>query len=120
MKIECSGEVSASPSHAFDAAQVLAEQNVSRARGLAAGDVATRLTRHGLNVMSPPPRRGALVRFMLQFHNVLIYVLLLAGGATAALGHWVDSGVIFGVVLVNAVIGFVQEGKAERALDAIR
>ena len=60
------------------------------------------------------------MRFLLQFHNVLIYVLLAAGMVTVALGHAVDAGVIFGVVVINAAIGFIQEGKAERALDAIR
>lgn len=59
------------------------------------------------------------MRFLAQFHNVLIYVLLFAGIGTFALGHWVDSGVILAVVLVNAAIGFIQEGKAEQALDAI-
>jgi P-type E1-E2 ATPase len=47
-------------------------------------------------------------------------VLLAAGGVTALLGHWIDSGVIFGVVVINAFIGFIQEGKAEQALEAIR
>ena len=55
-----------------------------------------------------------------DFDNVLIYVLLGAATVTAALAHWVDTAVILGVVVVNAVLGFVQEGKAERALDAIR
>jgi P-type E1-E2 ATPase len=59
------------------------------------------------------------MRFVLQFHNVLIYVLLAAGCVTLLLGHFIDSAVIFGVVIVNAVIGFVQEGKAERALEAV-
>src|SRR5690606_29663637 len=68
----------------------------------------------------PPARRSALVRFLMQFHNVLIYVLLAAGVITALLGHWVDSGVIFGVVVINAFVGFIQEGKAEQAMDAIR
>lgn len=56
---------------------------------------------------------GALLRFLLQFHNVLIYVLLGAAGVTAMLGRPVDTLIIFGVVFINAVIGFIQEGKAE-------
>ena len=60
------------------------------------------------------------MRFFYQFHNVLIYVLIAASAVTAMLGHWVDASVILGVVLINAVIGFVQEGKAENALRAIR
>jgi magnesium-transporting ATPase (P-type) len=88
--------------------------------GLAADEAARRLSVYGPNRLAPPRRRGPLLRFLLQFHNVLIYVLLAAATLTAAFGHWVDTGVILGVVLVNAVIGFAQEGKAEKALDAIR
>ena len=65
-------------------------------------------------------RRGPLLRFLSQFHNVLIYVLLGAAVVTGALQHWVDTGVILAVVLANAVIGFIQEGKAEAAMAAIR
>ncbi len=60
------------------------------------------------------------MRFLMQFHNVLIYVLIAAAVITAAMGHWVDSLVILGVVVINAAIGFIQEGKAEAALEAIR
>nr|WP_267869571.1 HAD-IC family P-type ATPase [Massilia agrisoli] len=70
--------------------------------------------------LPPPAGRGPLQRMLAQFNNVLIYVLLGAAAITALLGHMVDSGVIAGVVVINALIGFVQEGKAERALDAIR
>ncbi|MHA1547794.1 MAG: cation-transporting P-type ATPase, partial [Alphaproteobacteria bacterium] len=55
-----------------------------------------------------------------QFHDALTYVLIGATVVTALLGHWVDTQVILAVVLVNAVIGFLQEGKAENALEAIR
>jgi magnesium-transporting ATPase (P-type) len=88
--------------------------------GLTAAEAERRLLRFGPNRLAPPARRSAWQRFLLQFHNVLIYVLLAAGVITGALGHWVDSGVIFGVVLINAIIGFVQEGKAEAAIAAIR
>jgi magnesium-transporting ATPase (P-type) len=88
--------------------------------GLSATEAERRLAEHGPNLLPPPAKRGPLERFALQFHNVLIYVLLAAAAATAALGDWLDSGVILGVVVVNAVIGFVQEGKAEAAIDAIR
>jgi magnesium-transporting ATPase (P-type) len=84
------------------------------------GEARRRLSRYGPNRLTPPQRRGPLLRFLLQFHSVLIYVLLAAGVITALLGEWVNSGVIFGVVVINALIGFVQEGKAEEALAAIR
>ena len=90
------------------------------AGGLSAEESARRLASHGLNLLTPPHRRGPLMRFLLQFHNVLIYVLLAAAGVTALLAHWVDTSVIVGVVVINAIIGFIQEGKAEQAMEAIR
>ncbi len=90
------------------------------ADGLSEEEVEKRLEKYGPNKLPEPQIRGPFVRFMYQFHNILIYVLLAAGMVTAVLGHWVDAGVIFAVVLLNAVIGFVQEGKAENALRAIR
>ncbi|MGR8940387.1 MAG: cation-transporting P-type ATPase [Gammaproteobacteria bacterium] len=79
-----------------------------------------RLKQHGFNRLTPAASRSPLKRFLLQFHNVLIYVLLISAGITAAIEHWLDSAVILGVVLINALIGFIQEGKAEHALNAIR
>ena len=88
--------------------------------GLSSEAAAERLTRFGANRLKPPPKQSPFMRFLMQLHNVLIYVLLGAGIITSLLGHWVDSGVIFGVVIINAIIGHIQEGKAEKALDAIR
>ena len=88
--------------------------------GLSKDDAAGRLAKYGLNQLPELKTRSPLVRFLYQFHNVLIYVLLAASVVTAILGHWVDASVILGVVIINAVIGFVQEGKAEDALKAIR
>ena len=70
-------------------------------------------------MLPEPPRNPAYKRFLLQFHNLLIYVLMAAGLVSIALGHPVDAIVIAAVVLVNAIIGFVQEGRAEQALAAI-
>ena len=92
----------------------------SRRAGLEQPEAESRLARYGANTLPEPPRRSAAMRLLLQFKNVLIYVLMAAAFVTALLGHWVDAGVIIGVVLINAVIGYLQEGKAERALDAIR
>ncbi|MDN3516326.1 cation-transporting P-type ATPase [Aquisalimonas lutea] len=107
------------PWHAEEPEAVLAAL-ASDADGLDDSDAGVRLQRYGPNRLPPPRRHGVVMRFLLQFHNVLIYVLLGAGLVTALLGHWVDTVVILGVVVINAVIGVVQEGKAERALDAIR
>ncbi len=88
--------------------------------GLTATEAARRLAEHGPNALPEARARGPWTRLAAQFHNVLIYVLLGAVVVTAALQHWVDSGVILAVVVVNALIGFFQEGKAEAALAAIR
>ncbi|MFN3545238.1 MAG: cation-transporting P-type ATPase [Thiobacillus sp.] len=105
--------------HSLGIDDTLARLDVTRS-GLAPDEVETRRARHGANRLPPPPRTPAWKRFLLQFHNVLIYVLLAAGVITALLGHTLDSVVIFGVVVINAIIGHIQEGRAEQALDAIR
>lgn len=92
----------------------------STAEGLTSSEATQRLAEHGPNRLPEVQGRGPVLRFLLQFHNVLIYVLIGAAVVTAVLQHWVDTGVILAVVLANAVIGFVQEGKAEAAMAAIR
>lgn len=92
----------------------------SRLHGISSAEALERAAAYGPNELPPPRRRSALMRFLAQFHNVLIYVLIAAGMVTAALGHAIDSAVIFGVVIINAIVGFLQEGKAESAMDSIR
>lgn len=92
----------------------------SAATGLDESEARQRLSTHGPNRLPQPPGRNVVVRFLLQFHNILIYVLLASAVVTAFLDHLVDTAVILAVVLINALIGFVQEGKAEKAMDAIR
>lgn len=96
------------------------QQLQSSPLGLSAEQAAERLDQYGANHLAPPKRRGPLPRFLLQFHNILLYVMLVAALITALLGYWVDTSVLLGVVIINAIIGFIQEGKAEAALDSIR
>ena len=105
--------------HALSADAVLSHVGSVRA-GLSETEAATRLARHGPNRLPSPPPRSALRRLLRQFHNVLIYVLLVAAVVVLLLGHVLDAAVIVGVTVVNAIIGFVQEGRAEDALAAIR
>ena len=105
--------------HTLSGEEALARLDTS-ADGLNSEIAQSRLQRYGLNRLPEGKRRSPLARFFSHFHNLLIYVLLAAAGITAVLGHWVDTGVILAVVLVNAFIGFIQEGKAEDALRAIR
>ena len=105
--------------HTLSASDTLSRLDAPRT-GLTPDAVEARRAQYGSNRLPPPQRTPAWQRLLLQFHNVLIYVLLAAAVITALLGHWLDSGVIFGVVVVNALIGFIQEGRAEDALDAIR
>jgi magnesium-transporting ATPase (P-type) len=105
--------------HSLPAQQVI-ERLETAQDGLSDHDAQMRLLKFGANRLPQPKTRGPLRRFLAQFHNLLIYVLIAAGVVTALLDHWVDAYVIAAVVVLNAVIGFVQEGKAEKALDAIR
>ena len=106
------------PWHAHRGDEVLTALS-TRMDGLTREEAAARLGRHGRNELPVAAGRGALRRLADQFRNVLIYVLLAAGVVTLLPGHRLDAGVILAVVLANALIGFVQEGKAERALDAV-
>jgi magnesium-transporting ATPase (P-type) len=88
--------------------------------GLSSTEARSRLEKYGPNQIPSSKGEAPIKRFLLQFNNLLIYILLVSGLISALLTKWVDAGVIFGVVLVNAIIGFVQEGKAEKALESIR
>jgi magnesium-transporting ATPase (P-type) len=107
------------PWHTRDATAVF-DRLGSRAEGLTSGQAAQRRLQYGINRLRPAHRQSALFRLLAQFHNILIYVLLLSALLTAALHHWIDTGVIIGVVFINALIGFIQEGRAEQALAAIQ
>ncbi|WIM05357.1 MAG: HAD-IC family P-type ATPase [Candidatus Nitricoxidivorans perseverans] len=105
--------------HALSGLDAATHHEVDPAIGLSEEEAAARLARHGPNRPTAHPGRGAFARLLSQLIQPLVLVLVVAGGVTAALGEWVDAGVILGVVVVNAIIGFLQEGKAEAALAAL-
>ena len=105
--------------HALPTGDVLAQHGVNPDHGLAEAEAVARLARHGPNRPSQQAGRSALARFLGQMKEPLVLVLIAAGIVTGALGEWIDSSVIFGVVVVNAIIGYLQEGKAEAALAAL-
>ncbi len=105
--------------HALAADDVLTLLQGHRS-GLSTEEVDRASRIYGLNTLPSPRGKGFLLRFIQQFHNVLIYVLLASASITLLLGHYTDSLVILAVVLANAVIGVIQEGKAESAMASIR
>jgi Ca2+-transporting ATPase len=87
--------------------------------GLTAVEAGQRLRIHGFNELAVK-HRGPLVRFLLQFHNPLLYILLVAAVVAGLLAEFIDMWVIIGVVLATVIIGFLQEGKAESSLAALK
>ena len=94
--------------------------STDREKGLDAAEASARLQKYGPNRLPEGKKRGAFARFLAQFNNILVYVLLGAGFIKLMLNLWVDAGIIFAVVILNALLGFIQEGRAEKALDSIR
>src|SRR5690554_687657 len=106
--------------HSQKVDEVLSYLQVTPDKGLDEALIVEREREFGKNKIPEGKKRSALVRFFIQFHNMLIYVLIGAAVITAFMEHWIDTGVIFGVIVINALIGFIQEGKAEKALEGIR
>ena len=105
--------------HHLPADEVIDLLDSDKVKGLDLFEVEHRRKHFGPNAITGKKGKGPILRFLLQFHQPLIYILLVAGTVTALLQEWVDAGVIFGVVLVNAFIGFIQEAKAVKAIEAL-
>lgn len=106
--------------HSVDKETVLDKLETSAEEGLTAQEAAERLERYGKNKMPAAKKRSALMRFLAQFNNVLMLMLIGAAVVTALLNYWIDAAVIIAVVLINALIGFIQEGKAAEAIESIK
>lgn len=117
---EMEKQENATPWHALEASAVLEKLGVTAEQGLDSSRVQALREEYGSNELPQAKKRSALMRLLSQFHNVLIYVLMAAAVITALMDHWIDTWVILAVVLINGLIGFIQEGKAEKALESIR
>src|SRR5271168_2630008 len=106
--------------HSLTAEEAVERLNGSVKSGLDDAEAARRQAQYGLNLLPTARKRGPLMRFLLQFKNVLVYVLLAAGFIKLMMGLWLDASIILGVVVINGLLGFVQEGRAEKSLDSIR
>jgi len=105
--------------HELPASEVSGALESDLANGLARAAVEERRRDFGPNEMTAPKRMSEWKRFIMQFAQPLMYILLLASAVTLFLGEYVDSAVIFGVTFINAIVGFIQESKAEKAIDAL-
>ncbi len=116
-----SGSSAGAPAwHALAPADVLGALGVEAETGLTPEEAVLRIERSGANVLPEPPRRSLASLFLRQFASPLIFLLLGAAGLAFALRKLGDGGVVLAVVLLNAVIGAFQEGRAERALALLR
>src|SRR6516225_8488948 len=106
--------------HAISDGDVVKRLTTDPAKGLNLSEASARLQKYGPNRLPEGKKRGPFMRFLAQFNNILVYVLLGAGFTKLMLSLWVDAGIIFGVVVLNGLLGFIQEGRAEKALDSIR
>src|SRR5262245_2090066 len=106
--------------HAMPVAEIVQRLATGTEKGLDATEAAARLQEYGPNRLPEGKKRGPFKRFLAQFHNILVYVLLAAGFTKLMLNLWIDAAVILGVVIINALLGFIQEGRAEKALESIR
>src|SRR5215469_1869458 len=106
--------------HAMSQAEVVNRLATNSAGGLNLSEATARLQKYGPNRLPEGKQRGPLAKFFSHFNNTLIYVLLGAGFIKLMMSLWIDAGIIFAVVVVNALLGFLQEGKAEKALESIR
>ncbi|WP_069364176.1 cation-transporting P-type ATPase [Salisediminibacterium beveridgei] len=106
--------------HAQSKEDVLSGLDVNQDKGLTSDQVSEKLNEYGKNELPEKESESELIKFLKHFHDVLIYILIVAAVITAVLGHYIDTAVILLVAVINASIGYFQESKAEQALEGIK
>jgi Ca2+-transporting ATPase len=105
--------------HTLDVESVINKLKTDPIQGLSGEEYLERVKQFGRNELTSVAQQSLLVKFLLQFHQPLVYILITAALVTWFLDEWIDSLVILGVVLVNAIVGFLQEYRAQQAIDAL-
>ncbi|WP_321371849.1 cation-transporting P-type ATPase [uncultured Draconibacterium sp.] len=105
--------------HSTDIAEVLSIMESDPTKGLDKNHVDKRREEYGSNILTPKAGESWYMLLLKQFHQPLVYILLIATAVVGLMGEWVEMFAILGVVLVNAVIGFVQESKAQKAIESL-
>ncbi|MEL7504388.1 MAG: cation-transporting P-type ATPase [Cyanobacteria bacterium J06554_6] len=113
------GKSPSQPFHGHEVTEVLSHIDSNLEKGLTAESVAKRYETDGWNELPTRPGKPAWLRLLLQFNQPLLYILLIAGAVKAFLGSWTNAAVIWGVTVLNAIIGYVQEAKAEDAIASL-
>ncbi len=106
--------------HKLSIEAALETLDVDAAKGLSRKEVAQRHAENGANTLSGGKRRSVFRSVLAQLNEPMIYILFAAAAISAVVGEWIDSLVILAIVVINAVIGVVQEQRAEKALDALK
>src|SRR3970040_1384604 len=114
------GHVAQLPWHSMEMASLLGELDTDSQRGLAAEEAQGRLEIYGYNELAVEEKTSPFTLFINQFKNTLIIILLVATVLSALVGELVDAGIIVGIVMFCLVLGFIQEYRAERGLDALQ
>lgn len=106
--------------HSKEQSEVLEEIGVQKGEGLNTKKISEHKEKYGKNEITQKKEKSAFARFLLQFHNALVYILLVATALSTILGEYIDAAVIFGVVLINSIIGYIQESKAHAAINSLK
>ena len=106
--------------HVLDTDEVVKQLNTDTAKGLSNSEAAERLQKYGKNSLPERKKESLIFKFLKQFNDIFIYILLGAAVITFFTKDYIETIVILGVAIINAFIGFIQENKAEAALEGIR
>ncbi|MEK6737374.1 MAG: cation-transporting P-type ATPase, partial [Planctomycetota bacterium] len=108
------------PWHSLPSDDVIKRLETNITSGLSRTEVESRLRKHGHNQLEEKKGESPFMLFLGQFNNFIVWVLIAAAIVSGFMGEWVDALAIIAIVIINAVIGFAQEYRAEKSLAALQ